>query len=542
MADCAALSGLFGFLGLGTAKALPETVLSRRMAARWLSDGRLQHTRRSLACAAWSACRWPARVRAVVGMLVLTAACSSSPTNPSGASSLILTGPTTLTPGLTVQLTANGPSGTPVTASLTWQSSNRSVATVSGTGVVTAVAPGSATITASDVSATGRLSMSVEPLNQTTTTLTACGVITAPGQYVLAADLPGNGICLTISNTASVQLDCAGHKVAAGVGTAAALAVANAVGVSVTGCTVIGQLTIRSAQNVTVADTTIAVSGPTTAADVEQGTNVLFARDTIAFSGSNATVGIAFQNGTRNQVLQSTLSGQYDGGKLNVGTDDGILLTNETDDDIENNVIQNFYDAGVEGVDALSATTIAGNTFRNMGFAAVGSYWCTNWTGNVVRGNNVSGTPVLADVIYKTASAQCGAMPAVTGFVNNQFLGNTFGSRSGGTLGGPGGPTMPTGPSMAISMSGTVMGNVLANNDFGTNPGPNLVPLTGFTDGGGNICGPQEPAVSNFPCTGSGGSAHGSVRSVPLMSLLIQPGLRRVNADPPSPLVHRSTR
>jgi hypothetical protein len=511
------------------------------MATRWFIDGRLRQTQRCPKCAARLAYRWWASARAVIGMLVLTTACSSSPTNPSGASPLILMGPTTLTPGLTVQLTATGPSGTLVTASLTWQSSTPSVATVSGTGVVTAVAPGSATITASDVSATGRLSVSVQPVNHTTTTLTACGAITAPGQYVLAADLPGNGTCLTISNTASVQLDCAGHKVAAGVGTTAALAVANAVGVSVTGCAVTGQLTITSAQNVTVAATTISVSGPTTAADVEQGTSVLFEGDTIVFSGSNAIAGIAFQNGTRNQVLQSTLSGQYDGGKLNVGTDDGITLTNETADDIENNVIQNFYDAGIEGIDALSATTIVGNTFRNMGFAAVGSYWCTNWTANVVRGNNVSATPVLADVIYKTASAQCGVMPAVASFVNNQFLGNTFGSPSAGTLGGPGGPTMPTGPSMVISMSGTVMGNVLANNDFGTNPGPNLLPLTGFVDGGGNVCGPQDPTVSNFSCDGSGGSAHAPARSVALMPLLIQPGRRRVNAGPSS-LVHRSTR
>jgi Bacterial Ig-like domain (group 2)/Periplasmic copper-binding protein (NosD) len=479
--------------------------------------------RRFRQCAARPGLRWRARVGAVIAMLVLTTACSSSPTNPSGASSLIVTGPTTLTPGLMVQLTATGPGGTPVTASVSWQSSTPSVATVSGTGVVTAVAPGSATITASDASATGRLFMSVQAVNQTTTTLSACGLIALPGQYVLARDLTSTGVCLTISNTASVQLDCAAHKVPAGVGTAVALAIANAVGVSVTGCAVTGQLTITSAQNVTVADTTIAVSGPTTAVDVEQGTNVLFTRDTIAISGSNAIVGIAFQNGSYNQVFQSTLSGQYDGGKLNVGADDGILLTNETADDIENNVIQNFYDAGVEGVDALSSTTIAGNTFRNMGFAAVGSYWCTNWTGNVVRRNNVSGTPLLADVLYKTASAQCGAMPAVAGFVNNQFLGNSFRSPSGGTLGGPGGPTMPTGPSMAISMSGTVMGNVLANNDFGTNPGPNLVPLSGFVDGGGNICGPQDPTVSNFPCSGSSGSANASVPSVPLMPLLIQP-------------------
>jgi hypothetical protein len=482
--------------------------------------------RRFRRCVAWPASRWQARVGAVIAMLVLTTACSSSPANPSGVSSLILTGPTTLAPGVTVQLTVTSPGGTPVTAGVSWQSSAPSVATVSGTGVVAAVAPGLATITASDASATGRLSMSVQPVNQTTTTLTACGLIAFPGQYVLARDLTSTGVCLAISNTASIQLDCAGHKVPAGVGTAVALAIANAVGVSVTGCAVTGQLIITSAQNVTVADTTIAVSGPTTAVDVEQGTNVLFARDSIAFRGSTANVGIAFQNGTHNQVLQSTLSGQYDGGKLNVGTDDGITLTNETDDDIENNVIQNFYDQGIEGLDDVSRVTTAGNSFHNIGTAAVGSYWCPNWTSNVIRENRVSATPVLALIGYHI-DALCGATPAAAGFVDNQFVGNIFRSPSAGTIGGPTGPTTPGGPSMYVSMSGTVMGNVLANNDFGPNPGPNLVPLTGFIDGGGNICGPQDPTVSNFRCTGGGGSAHASVRHVPLMPPLIRPGVRR---------------
>jgi hypothetical protein len=58
------------------------------------------------------------------------------------------------------------------------------------------------------------------------------------------------------------------------------------------------------------------------------------------------------------------------------------------------------------------------------------------------------------------------------------------------------------GASMAISMSGTVSGNLIQDNDFAAYDGPKLLPLSGFIDGGGNICGPLNPILSNFPCTG----------------------------------------
>lgn len=56
---------------------------------------------------------------------------------------------------------------------------------------------------------------------------------------------------------------------------------------------------------------------------------------------------------------------------------------------------------------------------------------------------------------------------------------------------------------MSVSVPGTVTGNLLQGNDFGPNDGPNLDPSSGFIDGGGNVCGPLNPAISNFICTGS---------------------------------------
>jgi hypothetical protein len=47
-------------------------------------------------------------------------------------------------------------------------------------------------------------------------------------------------------------------------------------------------------------------------------------------------------------------------------------------------------------------------------------------------------------------------------------------------------------------MASAVVGNLLQNNDFGTNAGLQLAPLTGFVDGGGNMYGPLNAALSNF--------------------------------------------
>jgi hypothetical protein len=58
-------------------------------------------------------------------------------------------------------------------------------------------------------------------------------------------------------------------------------------------------------------------------------------------------------------------------------------------------------------------------------------------------------------------------------------------------------------PRMSVNGPATVTGNLLQGNNFGPNDGPNLTPLSGFIDGGGNICGPLNPALSNFVCTGS---------------------------------------
>jgi hypothetical protein len=102
----------------------------------------------------------------------------------------------------------------------------------------------------------------------------------------------------------------------------------------------------------------------------------------------------------------------------------------------------------------------------------------------------------LVLVQYETGS-KCGSTTPPALFTGNQFIANVFRNPAQGWSV----IIMPV-PRLSIVMSGMVSGNVLQGNDFATTDGPYLSPLGGFTDGGGNICGPLNPVLSNFPCTG----------------------------------------
>ena len=94
--------------------------------------------------------------------------CSSSPTSPSSTFSVSITDIQTSSLsriGETTQLeaTARFSNGTTLPVAATWQSSNPTVATVSGSGLVTAVAAGTVTISATYQGKTGTTNFTVAP-------------------------------------------------------------------------------------------------------------------------------------------------------------------------------------------------------------------------------------------------------------------------------------------------------------------------------------------------------------------------------------------
>ena len=124
--------------------------------------------------------------------LVVAAGCG----NPSGLDSIAVSpGTQALTVGQTAQLTATGtfgnanhPSTQNINGAVTWTSSAPSVASVSASGLVTALAAGSSTVTASAAAYNGPASSS----SVITVTSTGTGGGTPGGQVVSLAVIPGS--------------------------------------------------------------------------------------------------------------------------------------------------------------------------------------------------------------------------------------------------------------------------------------------------------------------------------------------------------------
>ena len=385
--------------------------------------------------------------------LALGACGSRSPAAPSGAPNIVISGPPSLDVGRTVQYTATTDAGQDVTQQSDWTTSDRRVATTTHSGLVTGIAAGPITLTASYKGTAQTLTVTVTPAIVRSPSITACGTITTPGTYVLEADVAqpnAAGPCLIIA-ASRVRVDGQGHSVT----TVSIVGVSDVVLIN---CNVARHfILVRDANNVRL--------------------------------DHNVAAGIELANGRDNEVTHADIDGGYDGSGNTVGSDDGILLIDQTNVRIEGNTIRNVWDAGIEGVDVVAFTTIANNTIVNAGASGIASYWCTSWTGNVISGNSSTQSSNFMYVSYRTSTQKC-AVPSTPGlFQNNRVIGNVLRDRVAGGTDEALYFTLGNLPSDAVS------GNVIQNNDFGAAAGPYLNPPAGFVNGGGNIC---RPGTSPF--------------------------------------------
>ena len=365
---------------------------------------------------------------------------------------LSVTGGAALTVGQSAQFTALSSAGQSVTNGAVWQTSDTTVARVSTLGVVLAVGKGSVNISATFQGVRGAVDVLVSASLITSPTITTCGDIVAPGAYTVANDmsLPVSiGSCVNI-RASGVTLDCADHAVS---------------GVHVFGGAYI------AVQHCTLP----------TFAWVEKAARVTFHHNHLAT--------ITLQGGHDNAVRDNTIDGGYDGSGVVMGEDDGVIVIDEANDTIVNNTIRNVWDAGVEGVDAVTNTLIANNTIDNTGSVGISSYWCTAWRGNTVSGNSITRSPGLVGFIYGVSAAKCADTSTVGVFLNNLFVANryrqpTVAQQSGGPM------------NFSLSSLGNerVMNNLIQDNDMGASPGPAPLPPAGFIDGGGNTCAPNTSA------------------------------------------------
>jgi parallel beta-helix repeat protein len=380
--------------------------------------------------------------------LALGACGSRSPAAPAATPDIVISGPASLDVGRAVQYTATTDAGQDVTLQSDWTTSDRRIATTTHSGLVTAIAAGPVTLSASYRETTRTLTVTITPAIVRSPSITACGTITAPGQYVLDADVAqpnAAGPCLTIA-ASGVRVDGQGHSVTT--------------------------VSIRGVSDVVVSNCNVAQHFIL----VKDANNVRLDHDIAA--------GIELANGRNNEVTYATIDGGYDGSGNIVGSDDGILLIDQTNARIEGNTIRNVWDAGIEGVDVVAFTTIANNTIVNAGASGISSYWCTSWTGNVISGNSSTRSSNFMYVSYGTSTQKC-AVPSTPGlFLNNRLVGNMFRNQIAG------GTDEALYFTLGNLSSDAVSGNVIQNNDFGAAGGPYLRPPSGFVDGGGNICRP----------------------------------------------------
>ena len=102
-----------------------------------------------------------------IGLVMFTVACGQSTTAPTVASVAVIG--STVAVGQSSQLTAmavlsaSGAGTEDITSQATWRSANASIATVSASGIVTGVAHGATTITASYQGETGSAQITVTP-------------------------------------------------------------------------------------------------------------------------------------------------------------------------------------------------------------------------------------------------------------------------------------------------------------------------------------------------------------------------------------------
>jgi parallel beta-helix repeat protein len=477
-----------------------------------ISGRPLQRVRRSWAGPLWAA-------------VIASAACGG-PTGPT--TSVSITGTSVLTAvGQTSQLIAKDTNGADITRVVTWQSSNTAVATVSASGLVIATGLGETTIQATYQSTSSLFAVFVGA--QSVTTVTACGFLSAPGTYLVTADLttsPGSLSCLnvTISN---IQLNCQGHAVsnitiASGL---SGLAIANCItsilaATQVTNLSVIGstltQVVLTAASGAAIQNNTFGNTSGFAGVTLAESSGAVVRNNT--FNGPSGVAGrnaaIVLHDGMNNQVIGNTINGFYDGGPTENGVDDGVLLSNESGDLVQGNTISNCFDTGVEGLDSLTNTTIADNTMTNIGASGVATYWCTHWLNNVIRDNSVSETPGLFKAVYSQGT-NCGSQVAPIAFSNNQLVGNRFRDPAAGY----GSAVVIVAPRMIVSLgasSSVITANLLLGNDFGSEEGPELMPLNGFIDGGGNICAPlSASSAANFACSSGTANRLARILSAP---------------------------
>lgn len=383
-------------------------------------------------------------------------------------------------------------------------------------------------------------------------TITACQDITAPGHYSLADNLTGVNTdiftaCVRIHDTHDVHLDCKRHTIKGNATDfAPAISVSHVDGFSISRC------------NLQVAAGPVILANDSTNGDVKHNTignltdqqqfyisfdsvhktrlvkNNLYASFQQFYSNDNllrsnrAVCPIWTNNlgcsavfvsnfGSRNTFVANSLDGRGTIGSPSNGADDGILLTDETDDLLANNIIRNTWDAGIETFGNIVRTRISSNSMINVGHAGIGAWYSNSWYHVTVSDNAVRDAEYLFLLFriggLRPANWDGHGIPPDrfvyfqgNRFLRNRFLGSAFPAEHAAyipiyqSLGYDGG-TLFQGERIPEESDFKLGGNIFTGNDFGHFA---AAPFFGepaaagkIVDGGGNRC--SDPPDAAYP-------------------------------------------
>jgi hypothetical protein len=357
--------------------------------------------------------------------------------------------------------------------------------------------------------------------------LSMCQEITKPGSYTLAADLHADGsACISIHDTHDVTLDCAHHRIRGDEG----LRIHTVRTFSVENCTIestsLKAIMITDSSDGRIVRNTIgkyhtevqnssrlyinANQFKSTYAqyytnDSEISNNEFDVTVDKSYTVLPGAIISAF--GTRNIVASNIVDG-HAGGDFSdqTGSDDGIVIAQESGDKVHDNTLKNFFDCGIETTGVITNTDFARNKISNAGYCGIGGWYGSSWIGNTVTGNTVDTTPMLFYFTRIYGLMPQGAderhlMPEERAvyFKDNVFTKNvlrdakksaTVPSRSGvfnislpDTLTSNGSHDVR--PTQEQMVTGN---NRFKDNDFGTAMPLFIMPAPMVVDDGGNIC------------------------------------------------------
>jgi len=309
----------------------------------------------------------------------------------------------TVQQGSTVQLSTTivDSLGRTVTRTVTWTSGNTSIASVSGSGLVTGVGPGSTQITATvgTVQGTNTTVVIQTPVTSVSVSLVPDTLVVGGVEQAVATTAPtGRAVTWSSSNTAIATITAGGRITAVSPGVDTITATASN-GVSGSEALTVTNVPVTNV-TVTLTPDTLAIGATETAAatTTPSGQSVTWSSSNTGVATINASSGLVTAVGLGATTITATAAGNVKGSEGLTVTLNSVAVTPNP---IVDTVGGSAHQATATGLD-VHGNTVAGVTFT----------WTTksgNTVASVNAGGLVTGVAAGNDTVYATGGGKTGA-------------------------------------------------------------------------------------------------------------------------------------